>query len=965
MANTKISNLPAGNPAQATDQIPVARAGANNQITVASVNLLAPVQSVAGKTGAVTLAEADVANLTVDLAALVPKTTTVNGHALSAPVVVSASDLTTGTLPHAQLPTLLAGDIPAIAETQVTNLTTDLATHTTAISTETSRAQAAEALLVPKTTSVNGHALSSSVVVSASDLTTGTLPHAQLPALLAGDIPAIAESQVTSLVADLAAKEVTANKDVDSTLSANSDTKYPSQKAVKTYVDSKGKIGILATTYGVTGNGCMRFDGIGYFFTLSQAAIAGSVVTYTGVFNGSNTGIAQTISNITETAGNLVTLAVAAGCYGAGQSIKLSGLTTGTWLNGQTVTLLAGSTNISLVFTDPTSHGVQASHADTGTALLNLTNYSFAIGGFLNAGNNGTFTITSNTATTLVVTNASGVNETHAGTAGGFTIDCPGGQFTTDATVGQILFASNLSQAGFTSSSSLTILQGTIASVSSATQIVGTIAATAVGNSNGKMCLIWGDDQSTQLTNAWNATVAAFATLILPGVNPQGTGPAVILVQSAQLCTTISPANTGGSRGGYGVIGGSTMKDTFIIPTPNFNTATVVNSTCFLYSPDGGEFANFTIHGGGNCQPGVGYASLIGAQIVCGNNAFVHDVGFEFWGSSTTNGMITGLQLVGQVFARNINCDGFGLSGLKCTGGGGLGSMTLIGCSSWDNGNNNLYINAPANAVYTIGCSFGAANTGVSVNGGGVWYSFGDEIGLPFGATNGGYSGAGVAIGFTTLASGNLTGAGTATMIGTSLNASLGGGGHLIYLNSTTNFLTLQSCPCSLVAGSNTFITNNGTITDAGGNVFSTGAGNTIYNGTGKYFRGLSEMGRVDLTAQVAAISATTLYTPLITGLFRISAYLKITTTGTSPVLGPVTITYTDGTDSVAQSNVMQLSTQAGASATTNSGNTTTSTLNGEMIINALTGVAIQYAVALTGTVGAGAYEVHLKCESI
>ena len=43
----------------------------------------------------------------------VPTSRTVNGHALSANVTISASDLTTGTLPHAQLPTLLQGDIPA------------------------------------------------------------------------------------------------------------------------------------------------------------------------------------------------------------------------------------------------------------------------------------------------------------------------------------------------------------------------------------------------------------------------------------------------------------------------------------------------------------------------------------------------------------------------------------------------------------------------------------------------------------------------------------------------------------------------------------------------------------------------------------------------------------------------------------------------------------------------------------
>lgn len=127
-----------------------------------------------------------------------------------------------------------------------------------------------------------------------------------------------------------------------------------------------------------------------------------------------------------------------------------------------------------------------------------------------------------------------------------------------------------------------------------------------------------------------------------------------------------------------------------------------------------------------------------------------------------------------------------------------------------------------------------------------------------------------------------------------------------------------------------------------------------------------SETAVVDLTGQTAAISATTIFTPTATGMFRISAYLKITTTGTSPVLGPVTITYTDGTDSVAQSVVMAQQLQTGAMSTTgNNGNTTTSVLTGSLYIFAKTGVAIQYAVALTGTVGAAQYEVHLKCEAL
>ncbi len=58
------------------------------------------------------ITEADVTNLVSDLAGKVATSVTVNGHALTSNVVVSASDLTTGTLPHAQLPTLVSGDIP-------------------------------------------------------------------------------------------------------------------------------------------------------------------------------------------------------------------------------------------------------------------------------------------------------------------------------------------------------------------------------------------------------------------------------------------------------------------------------------------------------------------------------------------------------------------------------------------------------------------------------------------------------------------------------------------------------------------------------------------------------------------------------------------------------------------------------------------------------------------------------------
>ena len=68
------------------------------------------VSSVFGRTGAVMAQSGDYS--VGQVTGAVANTTTVNGHALSANVTVSASDVTTGTLPHAQLPALVSGDIP-------------------------------------------------------------------------------------------------------------------------------------------------------------------------------------------------------------------------------------------------------------------------------------------------------------------------------------------------------------------------------------------------------------------------------------------------------------------------------------------------------------------------------------------------------------------------------------------------------------------------------------------------------------------------------------------------------------------------------------------------------------------------------------------------------------------------------------------------------------------------------------
>jgi hypothetical protein len=145
----------------------------------------------------------------------------------------------------------------------------------------------------------------------------------------------------------------------------------------------------------------------------------------------------------------------------------------------------------------------------------------------------------------------------------------------------------------------------------------------------------------------------------------------------------------------------------------------------------------------------------------------------------------------------------------------------------------------------------------------------------------------------------------------------------------------------------------------------------TKYNGLATVDNGVpSEIAHLDLTAQSAALAATTLCTPSATGRFRVSVYEKVTTVdGVSSILGGATgtvLTFTDGTDSVAQSISMGLDSQGGTLALTNSGNTTGTSLNGSAFIYAKTGVAVQLAVGYTSaTPGQMIYAVRATCEAL
>jgi len=140
----------------------------------------------------------------------------------------------------------------------------------------------------------------------------------------------------------------------------------------------------------------------------------------------------------------------------------------------------------------------------------------------------------------------------------------------------------------------------------------------------------------------------------------------------------------------------------------------------------------------------------------------------------------------------------------------------------------------------------------------------------------------------------------------------------------------------------------------------------TNYNGIATVSDGVpAEYATVDLTAQTAAIGATTLYTTsaIGAGVYRISWVAKVTTAATtSSTLGGAAgfqATYTDADDSVVVTPLAV----PNASAT---GNTTQTQLSGTVIMNvkASTNIQYQFGYTTSGTTSM-AYNLHIKLEAL
>jgi hypothetical protein len=190
---------------------------------------------------------------------------------------------------------------------------------------------------------------------------TGGAGAAAFRALVAADIPSAANLPLWSNLQNAAAALTLAN--------ANYATTFNQTSAVA-WTWANTTAAVLATNQS---SPIHNFGGT--YFGGAAGALAASAVDNWSVQNVLAVPVqlstTTSITNISETAGNVVTLTLVASTFVAGQLVTLSGFGTGfgDWLNGYTVSLTT-ATAVTCTFTDPTSHGLLASHATTGTPVM-------------------------------------------------------------------------------------------------------------------------------------------------------------------------------------------------------------------------------------------------------------------------------------------------------------------------------------------------------------------------------------------------------------------------------------------------------------------------------------------------------------------------------------------------------------------------------------------------------------------
>lgn len=487
-------------------------------------------------------------------------------------------------------------------------------------------------------------------------------------------------------------------------------------------------------------------------------------------------------------------------------------------------------------------------------------------------------------------------------TSGSAVVTCTDCHFSTNATVGQIVFGSNLGAGGFSFTTVIELPQTTILSIDSDTQIHANTTATGNGG-----FLVWGTDESTPLANAWTAAFGACSQLVLPGVNPEGTGPAVILTQQSQFAGNgTSCVGTGGARNGVGVQGYG-VGSSYIMITPNFSPPVSGHAMFFDGVTDGLDIHDFTIHGGGNSAPGANFLNRIGLKINANNNAKAHDIALLFFGGNEISGanFFPGLLVNGGAISlENVDEDGFGSVGCEFTSSNDIGPISMRYQVCFDNAYVNLFLNdgnvAPIEPVISVGGYYGntlsASNLSavLDIIGSSQFISNGDQFGCGGSGCGGGNA---IVVGYDII-HGTAGSAAQLTMSNSQAVMTVGtASGSFIYMDNSNDIVRLINnyslqCGTGSASGS-TFIQNKGVLQDLGGNTFTQGSCTNLYSGTGRITSQPSLANATTITAAKAVLSSgwgTTAAWSALAGGNNFTG--TITASGTGQAANP-TITYT------------------------------------------------------------------------
>ena len=273
-------------------------------------------------------------------ALLVPKTTTVNGHALSANITIAASDVGLGNVNNTSDVNKPVSTAQAAADAVVQ----------ASVTTETTRATTAEGALVPKTTTINGYTLSANITVSASDVGLGNVSNTSDAAKSIGGNAATVttNANLIGVVTSVGNTTAIAVGAITNTMLANT--------AVATLSGSNTgdeTLATIKTKLGVT--------------TLSGSNTGDQTITLTGAVTGSGTGsFATTLTNTSVTSQVLTGYASSTGTISATDTI----LTAIQKLNGNVSSAVAGGVSSLSV---ATSNGLAGTSSGGNTPVITLS----------------------------------------------------------------------------------------------------------------------------------------------------------------------------------------------------------------------------------------------------------------------------------------------------------------------------------------------------------------------------------------------------------------------------------------------------------------------------------------------------------------------------------------------------------------------------------------------------------------